>query len=40
MLPKEILVPIASLMGSNPDVIEEDKEGYEIAFKNFNNSRL
>jgi hypothetical protein len=34
-LAEETLVQIASLMGNNPNVIEDDKEGYEIAYKNF-----
>lgn len=34
-LPQEYLVQIASLMGDNPNVIEEDKEAYELAYENF-----
>ncbi|MBA2710332.1 MAG: hypothetical protein H0U57_07065 [Tatlockia sp.] len=39
-LPPENLIKIASLMGKNRNVIEDDKEGYEIAFKNFSSSSI
>lgn len=34
-LPVEILINIASLIGSNENKIEEDKEAHEIASQNF-----
>lgn len=34
-LPPERLIQIASLMGDNPDIIEDDQEAHEIAYQNF-----